>query len=260
MRHIDRKEMSENNNILEGTKILSLTDANGHQREFVREAEKEAEGFKLKYYMWLSRLFIFFSVISLSIFMSSSLALFKLAPQVSVEPFLIIKQDTSDGIVRYEPISYTMASKNQLMETFVRQYVLMRNTIIADEKEMQTRWFPGGMMNFLSSDYVFGQFSAYRDSIWSRIIDAEMVREVEIISIGKLGGEKSPVWKVDFKTYDLSTNMRNQNTRALILSTRYWTASVTAYFLRGREFVGLRLINPIGFTVTRYSQTEVEIY
>ncbi len=153
-----------------------------------------------------------------------------------------------------------MASKNQLMETFVRQYVLLRNTIIADEKEMQTRWFPGGMMNFLSSDYVFGQFSAYRDSVWSKIIDAEMVREVEIISIGKLGGEKSPVWKVDFKTYDLSTTMRNQNTRALILSTRYWTASVTAYFLRGREFVGLRLINPIGFTVTRYSQTEVEIF
>lgn len=206
------------------------------------------------------RLFILFAVVSLMIFMSSSLALFKLAPQVSVEPFLIIRQDTSDGIVRYEPISYKMASKNQLMETFVRQYVLLRNTIIADEKEMQTRWFPGGMMNFLSSDYVFGQFSAYRDSVWSKIIDAEMVREVEIISIGKLGGEKSPVWKVDFKTYDLSTTMRNQNTRALILSTRYWTASVTAYFLRGREFVGLRLINPIGFTVTRYSQTEVEIF
>ena len=240
--------------------MLSLTDANGRHKEFVSEVEKEVSGFKLKYYMWLSRLFILFAAVSLLIFMSSSLALFKLAPQVSVEPFLIIKQDTSDGIVRYEPISYKMASKNQLMETFVRQYVLLRNTIIADEKEMQTRWFPGGMMNFLSSDYVFGQFSTYRDSIWSKIIDAEMVREVEIISIGKLGGEKSPVWKVDFKTYDLSTTRRNQNTRALILSTRYWTASVTAYFLRGREFVGLRLINPIGFTVTRYSQTEVEIF
>ena len=252
--------MSEQNSILEGTKILSLTDANGQRKEFAIETEKEVSGFKLKYYMWLSRLFIFFSAISLTLFMSSSLVLFKLAPQVTVEPFLIIKQDTSDGIVRYEPISYTMASKNQLMETFVRQYVLLRNTIIADEKEMQTRWFPGGMMNFLSSDYVFGQFSTYRDSIWSRIIEAEMVREVEIISIGKLGGEKSPVWKVDFKTYDLSTNMRNQNTRALILSTRYWTASVTAYFIKGREFVGLRLINPIGFTVTRYSQTEVEIF
>lgn len=187
--------MSENDNILEGTRVLSITDANGRHKEFISEVEKEVSGFKLKYYMWLSRLFILFAVVSLMIFMSSSLALFKLAPQVSVEPFLIIRQDTSDGIVRYEPISYKMASKNQLMETFVRQYVLLRNTIIADEKEMQTRWFPGGMMNFLSSDYVFGQFSAYRDSIWSKIIDAEMVREVEIISIGKLGGEKSPVWR-----------------------------------------------------------------
>ncbi len=252
--------MSEKDNILEGTRILSITDANGRHKEFISEVEKEVSGFKLTYYMWLSRLFIFFAVISLAVFMSSSLALFKLAPQVSVEPFLIIRQDTSDGIVRYEPISYTMASKNQLMETFVRQYVMLRNTIIADEKEMQTRWFPGGMVNFLSSDYVFGQFSAYRESVWEKIIDAEFVREVEIISIGKLGGEKSPVWKVDFKTYDLSTTMRNQTTRALILSTRYWTASVTAYFLRTREFVGLRLINPIGFTVTRYSQTEVEIF
>ena len=252
--------MSEKDNILEGTRILSITDANGRHKEFISEVEKEVSGFKLTYYMWLSRLFIFFAVISLAVFMSSSLALFKLAPQVSVEPFLIIRQDTSDGIVRYEPISYTMASKNQLMETFVRQYVMLRNTIIADEKEMQTRWFPGGMVNFLSSDYVFGQFSAYRESVWEKIIDAEFVREVEIISIGKLGGKKSPVWKVDFKTYDLSTTMRNQTTRALILSTRYWTASVTAYFLRTREFVGLRLINPIGFTVTRYSQTEVEIF
>lgn len=252
--------MSDNNNILEGTKVLSITDANGRHQEFISEVEKEVSGFKMKYYMWLSRLFILFAVLSLAIFMSTSLALFKLAPQVSVEPFLIIKQDTSDGIVRYEPISYRMASKNQLMETFVRQYVMLRNTIINDEREMQTRWFPGGMMNFLSSDYVFSQFSSYRDSVWSKIVDAEMVREVEIISIGKLGGEKSPVWKVDFKTYDLANTQRNQNTRALILSTRYWTASVTSYFIRGREFVGLRLINPIGFTVVRYSQTEVEIF
>ena len=253
--------MSENDNILEGTRVLSITDANGRHKEFISEVEKEVSGFKLKYYMWLSRLFILFAVVSLMIFMSSSLALFKLAPQVSVEPFLIIRQDTSDGIVRYEPISYKMASKNQLMETFVRQYVLLRNTIIADEKEMQTRWFPGGMMNFLSSDYVFGQFSAYRDSVWSKIIDAEMVREVEIISIGKLGGEKSPVWKVDFKTYDLYDEQgKSQAQKESTLRVRYWTASVTAYFIRDRMFMGRRLINPLGFTVTRYSQTEVEIF
>ena len=124
--------MSNLNNRLEGTKILSLADGSGRTHEFISETEQEKAGFKLKYYMWLSRLFIFFAIVSLLIFMSSSLALFKLAPQVNVEPFLIINQDSSDGIVRAEAITNRMASKNQLMEIFVRQYVIMRNTIIDD--------------------------------------------------------------------------------------------------------------------------------
>ena len=266
--------MSDLNNMLEGTKILSLTDANGRAHEFISETEQEKAGFKLKYYMWLSRLFILFAIVSLLVFMSTSLAIFKLAPQVTVEPFLIINQDTSDGIVRAEAITNRMASKNQLMETFVQQYVILRNTIINDEREMQTRWYPGGMLSFLSSPRVYNEFTQYRESIWGQIRHDGVVREVEIISIGKLGGERSPVWKVDFKTYELSQNWSSdvcssdlelsqnavdQKTKARILSVRYWTASVTAFFIPGREFVGLRLINPIGFTVVRYSQAEVEI-
>lgn len=251
--------MSNLNNRLEGTKILSLADGSGRTHEFISETEQEKAGFKLKYYMWLSRLFIFFAIVSLLIFMSSSLALFKLAPQVNVEPFLIINQDSSDGIVRAEAITNRMASKNQLMEIFVRQYVIMRNTIIDDEKEMQTRWYQGGMLSFLSAPRVYNEFEQYRETIWGQIRHDGVVREVEIISIGKLGSERSPVWKVDFKTYELSRNAVDQKTKARILDVRYWTASVTAFFIPGREFVGLRLINPIGFTVVRYSQAEVEI-
>ena len=44
------------------------------------------------------------------------------------------------------------------------------------------------------------------------------------------------------------------------MKERYWTASVTARFYPERVFMGRRLINPIGFTVTRYSQSEVEIF
>ena len=85
------------------------------------------------------------------------------------------------------------------------------------------------------------------------------VREVEIISIGRQGGKRSEVWKVDFKTYELRPG--NSSTGgALIMKERYWTASVTARFYPERIFMGRRLINPIGFTVTRYSQSEVEIF
>lgn len=228
----------------------------GHEK-FIEQEEKKVETAKYHYYLWLSRMFIIFAVLSLIVLLSSSLSLFKLAPQVTVEPFLIIKQDTSDGIVRYEPITLDMASKKQLMELFVKQYVILRNTILRDEREMMLRWYPGGMVNYLSSDYVFSVFNAYREEMWEKIFKSKIVREVEIISASKQGGENSPIWKVDFRTYDIIDGTASDKTRGKILRIGYWTASVTAFFIPQRQFVGLRLINPLGFTVARYSQTEV---
>ena len=241
-----------------GTKRLALEGKVDADYKFMDTMDKEVEGFKLKYYMWLSRLFTLFAVISLLVFASSSLALFKLAPMVNVEPFLIINQDTSEEIVRYEPIAYDMASKDQLMETFVKQYIITRNTVIDDVTEMQSRWFPGGMLNFLSSAAVFDQFDRNRVLTLERMQEMHLVREVEIISIGKQGGAKSPIWKVDFKTYNLTEDPNCPGRSNL--RERYWIASVIAYYFIERQFVGRRLINPLGFTVTRYSQNEVEIF
>ena len=241
-----------------GTKRLALEGKVDADYKFMDTMDKEVEGFKLKYYMWLSRLFTLFAVISLLVFASSSLALFKLAPMVNVEPFLIINQDTSEEILRYYPIAYDKASKDQLMETFVKQYIITRNTVIDDVTEMQSRWFPGGMLNFLSSAAVFDQFDRNRVLTFERMQEMHLVREVEIISIGKQGGAKSPIWKVDFKTYDLTEDPNSPGRSNL--RERYWTASVIAYFFKERQFVGRRLINPLGFTVTRYSQNEVEIF
>ena len=106
---------------------------------------------------------------------------------------------------------------------------------------------------------MFSEFDSYQEEKWQQILDSKVVREVQIISANKLGGENSPVWKVDFRTYDLSDYQRDERTRGLSLRIRYWTASVTAFFIPERQFVGLRLINPLGFTVTRYSQDEVNM-
>lgn len=250
--------MNKLSKILDGTKLLAITDGSGKKYHFLGAAEKEVTSAKLYYYLWLSRFFIFTASISLLVFTASSLALFKLAPQVTVEPFLIIEQNSSDGIVRYEPIAFDMASKNMLMETFIKQYVMYRNTIISDEHEMMVRWWAGGILNYLTAPDVFEEFTEYRQKIWKTIQDAQASQEVEIISVGRVGGEKSPVWKVDFKTYEVSARNRNHETGSLILKVRYWTASVTAFFIPGREFMGQRLLNPLGFTVMRYSQSEVE--
>lgn len=201
--------MNKFSKILEGSKILAITDKNGREYRFVGDREREKVSAKMTYYLWLSRFFIVTSAASLLLFLAASLSLFNLAPQVTVEPFLIIDQSSSDEIVRYEPIAHDMASKKMMMETFVRQYVMYRNTIINDEREMMVRWYAGGILNYLSAPQVFDEFAKYREGIWKDITDNQTSQEVEIISIGRVGGEKSPVWKVDFKTYEVSARRRN---------------------------------------------------
>lgn len=246
-------------NILAGSKVLAIGNGQAPQPvAFIDSYEQTEASLKLKYYMWLSRFFIFLAVLSLTLFLSASLALFRLAPQITVKPFLIISQDDSDNIVRAEGLDTNMPSKDKLIEMYVRQYVEVRNTIIDDDMEMRTRWQPGGIMHFLSSPRIFEAFSQYRDAIWNNVVSKGTVQEVEIVSVKRVGGQHSPVWKVDFKTYTMAKKEQDGSTLDRVMTVRYWTASVTAVFIKERLFAGRRLINLLGFTVLRYSQTQVE--
>lgn len=249
------------NQIENGRQTLAIEGSAAYQPEFLDKLDKKSEDAKLTYYLWLSRFFIVTAVISLLVLVSSALALFRLAPMVTVEPFLIINQDSSEGIVRNEPITTDMSSRDKLMKTFIRQYVILRNTVINDPTEMRSRWMPGGMVNYLSSEDVYFAFNKSASSNWEEMFKRALVREVEIISINRQGEAKSPVWKVDFKTYDLYDEQgHSQAQKEATLRVHYWTASVTGHFIKERIFLGRRLINPLGFTVVRYSQTEVEIF
>lgn len=248
---------------LENTnRILAIGDASQPVQTptYITEGEKSIRTAKEVYYQWLSRLVILLTILSLGFFAAASLVLFQLAPQVTVEPFLLIEQDKSENVVRYEPVAMDMPSSKQIMELFIKQYVTYRNTILNDEREMQSRWFAGGIISYLSSPQVFDEF--YKKEVEQKlpqILRSRIVREVEVTSIRKTGGEKSRVWTIKFNTYDLSPENRDENTGGLKLKTTYWTASLTAIFIPERMFLSRRLMNPLGFTVIRYSQTEAKV-
>ena len=244
---------------IQGSKILAIEDKNGGENvAFINSLERERENAKLYYYVWLARLFIFLAVSSCGYMVLSSLSLFRLAGLITIEPYLMINSNTSQEIVRDEPIAVDMASKTLLMETFVKQYILIANTIIDDQIEMRSRWEPGGMVNFLSAPDVYMEF--YKNNVprLKEYKDKHLTREVEIISISRQGGEKSPLWKVDFKTNDLYSDNGGEG-GVQLFKERFWTASVMSYFIPERSFVGRRLINPLGFTVTRFNQSAIDI-
>jgi type IV secretory pathway component VirB8 len=235
----------------------------GHEKapHYIEQLESEHSTIRQTYYLWISRLFIVTATLSMSFFVLASLSLFHLAPMVTVEPFLITNQSESENIVRNELIERKMASKEAMMEMYIRQYVSLRNTIINDPIEMRTRWMSGGMINYLSAPDVYNAFGRSTQKIWDNIFKQSLVREVELISAKRVGGQNSAVWKVDFKTYDLYNEQgQSQAQQETTLRVRYWTSSLTAYFIPDRAFMSPRLVNPLGFTVTRYSQTEVDIF
>lgn len=246
---------------IEGGKEFLAIESDVAAPQYLDHLEEVRNSFRERYYLWISRFFIATATMSMMFLVLASLSLFRLAPMVKVEPFLLSSQAESENIVRNEIIDQSMASKDKLLDMFIRQYVIIRNTIVNDPIEMQTRWMSGGMLNYLSAPMVYNDFGRATQAIWETIFKQVLVREVEIISVTRQGGSKSAVWKVDFKTYDLYNEQgKTQAQQETTLRVRYWTSSITAYFIPERAVIFPRLINPLGFTVTRYSQTEVEIF
>lgn len=221
---------------------------------FLSEPSGEDRSLKEIYFRWLSRLIILCGIISLSFFLSASLVVFRLAPEILVEPLLLIRQNDSQSMVRYEPISTKMPSIRQLTEMFIRQYIIMRNTVINDVQEMRTRWGPGGIVHCMSAQDVYADFVGLNAGSVDKMFDDGYSSEVKINEISK-ESETSPAWFVVFTVYNLSKDRGKGG--ALTLKTQRYKVSMTPKFIPERRMYRARLINPLGFTVMKYSQSEI---
>lgn len=224
------------------------------QVEFLSELTEADKSSKEVYFRWLSRLVLLCAIVSLSFFLSASLVIFRLAPEIIVEPLLIIRQNDSESMARYEPITTKMPSIRQLTEMFIRQYVIMRNTVINDEQEMRTRWGPGGIVHCMSSQEVYADFVGLNAESVDKMFDDGYSSEVQINEIGK-ESESSPAWFVVFTVFNLSKDRSRSG--SLTLKTQRYKVSMTPKFIPERRMYRARLINPLGFTVMKYNQSEI---
>lgn len=223
------------------------------QVSFLSEIGEADRSSREVYFRWLSRLVLLCAIVSLSFFFSSSLVIFRLAPEIIVEPLLLIRQNDSQSMVRYEPITTKMPSIRQFTEMFIKQYVIMRNTVINDEQEMRVRWGPGGIVHNMSAPDVYMDFVGDNIEDVTRMFDDGYSSEVQINKLEK--EESSPAWSVTFTIFNLSKD--RDNSGSLTLKTQRYKVSITPRFIPERRTYRVRLINPLGFTVMKYSQSEI---
>ena len=243
----------------DGSKKILLTGQaqakpTGYQPQFISSAEQDNYSGREVYFRWLSRLVMLCAIVSLTFFLCSTMVIYRLAPEIITEPLLIINQSDSESMVRYEPIKDKMPSLRQLTEMYIRQYITMRNTVINDEREMRTRWGPGGIVHYLSAPEVYADFVGQNSNSVDSMFDADFSSETRIDDIGK-DGDNTPAWTVRFTVYSLSR--RRNAAGSLTLKTKRYKASITPGFFPRRRLIRPRLINPLGFTVVKYNQSEI---
>lgn len=247
---------------LPNQKILRIQDKNktSEQPAFITEDVVEVRRAKLIYYKWISRLMALLATLSLLYGVCATLAILKLVPNIMYDPQLFVELSDSSSIVKREFINRRMESREKIMVNFIKQYVELRNTFIKDEAEMKKRWLWGGLVSYLSTYNVYKKFEAQIPKVTEELKQANASRSVEILSVTRSGGEQSFIWKVEFKTYDYTFNSFNAATSEIqpSITERYWTVNIRCQTDENRRTAFRRLLNPLGFVVTDYFQSEIE--
>ena len=101
-------------------------------------------------YLWTARAFAIVSAVALCVNLVLLLAIVHMMPLKRVEPFLLTFQNKADQ---------DMSAEDIISEAMIRQYVLLRNTMISDVDEMSFRWGPDGPLRWMSSAQVYNQFA-----------------------------------------------------------------------------------------------------
>ncbi len=245
-------------------KILRLTNKNKEKEApaFITEDVIEVKRAKLIYYRWISRLMAFLATISLLYGICATLSILKLAPSIIIDPQIFVSFSDSESYVKRERIEWWMDSREKMMINFMKQYVEYRNTYIKDAREMENRWLWGGLVSYLSTYNVYKSFEKEFPAVKSELDEKGASRSVEILSVERTGGENSNTWKIEFKTYDFTYQkgiINRKKDTFPIIKERYWTANVRGYVDPRRITSYRRLLNPLGFVIYSYYQSEIKV-
>lgn len=248
---------------LENQKVLKIADKSYQDRspDFITEGVVEVRRAKLAYYKWTARLTTLLATLSLIYMVCTCLVLLTLVPKILVEGQLFTPLSDSDSFVKREYVNANMESRESIMVNSIKQYIELRNTFIKDEAEMKKRWMWGGLVSYLSTPKIYKEFAKEYPKLQKEMQASGASRSVEFISVKRTGGEKSPIWEAEFKTYDFTFGNVNDYTSEGAnpeIKERYWKVNIGCRARADRRTAYKRLLNPLGFYVLSYSQSEIE--
>lgn len=202
-----------------------------------------------KRYLWTARAFAVVTAISLCCNLILLLTISNILPLYRVEPYLLTLSNKEDQVYRIIPYTRSMESQKSITETFVREYVLLRTTLLSDIDEMQSRWQTGGDLQEMSSNLVYQDFlSSTGKKLMQRMRQDGLTSSVRILTVNEVGDS---LWQVEYVVdYYLPSSYTPRTIK--------YRASLKIQYQPRRVQYKERLKNPVGFKVISYGTKQIK--
>lgn len=202
-----------------------------------------------KRYLWTARAFAVVTAISICCNLVLILTISNILPLYRVEPYLLTLSNKEDQVYRIEPYSRDMEAKKSITETFIRQYLLLRTTLLPDIEEMESRWQEGGDLQEMSSPIVYQDFIKNTGvKLMQRMKNDGLTSNVKIITVNEI---EDAVWQVEYSVdYYLPSSYEPKTLR--------YRASMRIQYIQQRVQFKERLKNPVGFKVVSYNVKQIK--
>ena len=202
-----------------------------------------------KRYLWTARAFAVVTAISLCCNLILLLTISNVLPLYRVEPYLLTLSNKDEQVYNIVPYTRSMESQKSITETFVREYVLLRTTLLSDVEEMQSRWQVGGDLQEMSSNLVYNDFlNNTGKKLMQRMRQDGLTSNVRLLTVNEIGDS---LWQVEYVVdYYLPSSYTPRTIK--------YRASLKIQYQPRRVQYKERLKNPVGFKVISYGTKQIK--
>ena len=201
-----------------------------------------------KRYLWTARAFAVVTAISLCCNLILLLTISNILPLYRIEPYLITLTKKENQVYHIVPYNRNMEAKKAITETFVRQYVLMRTTLLPDIDEMESRWLSGGDLQEMSSETVYTIFlNKTGKPLLKQMREEGITSNVKILTVNEID---DAVWQVEYSVDYYLPSEREPTTKRFRATLKIQYRSRVVQYKE-------RLKNPVGFKVISYGTKDL---
>ncbi len=224
--------------------LFSKVDENSNDKLGAYPEKVHVRAMPERRYLKTSRIMTLVSAALLCGTIILTFIIYMLAPMLRSDPLLL---SIDKRFYKLEPVSTQVVlwpATMLLMEEHIKQYILLRHTIVADIDEMQVRWNEeNSLLRWFSGQEAFSEFRTEKEVNMARMAEG-LTAEVNIRFVHRISDS---LWLAEFDTIE---HMPEEEFPIV----KRWRALFEAGFKpRGYPNRDERLKNPLDFYVKSYS-------